>query len=121
METLLGLMAAAPASTQNGPSPLMMPMMLVFMFALMYFMILRPQRRREKERQALISAIKTGDRVMFSGGIIGVVSNVKDKTLVVKIADKTKIEVLRGAVSQVLSKDDLPDALELETPQAQLK
>ena len=54
----------------------------------------------------MISDIKSGDKVMFSGGILGVVSNVKDSTFTVKVADNVKMEVARGAVMKVLDKDE---------------
>jgi preprotein translocase subunit YajC len=82
---------------------------MVFMVAIFYFVMIRPQRRREKERKALIEAVKSGDRVLLTSGIIGEIASVKDKTLIVSIAEKTKIEVLKSAVSQVLDeKGDLP-------------
>lgn len=82
---------------------------MVFMIAIFYFVMIRPQRRREKERKALIEAVKSGQRVLLTSGIIGEIANVKDKTLIVLIAEKTKIEVLKSAVSQVLEeKGDLP-------------
>ena len=81
---------------------------LVLMVGIFYFMMIRPQQRQAKERRALLDNIKSGDRVIFSGGMIGIVSNVKDKVLVVKIADNVKVEVIRGAVSQVLAKDEEP-------------
>ncbi len=82
---------------------------MVFMVAIFYFVMIRPQRRREKERRALIGAVKSGDRILLTSGIIGEISNVKDKTLIVCIAEKTKIEVLKSAVSQVLDeKGELP-------------
>ncbi|MDP6525540.1 MAG: preprotein translocase subunit YajC [Kiritimatiellia bacterium] len=83
----------------------MMPMMLII-FGIMYFMLIRPQQRREKERRAMVDAVKSGDRVIFSGGILGTVTNVKDSTLMVKIADNVKIEVARGSVSKVLEKGE---------------
>ena len=79
--------------------------MIIFM-AIMWFMIFLPQKRKEKERKALIASVKSGDRVVFSGGIIGAVTNVKESTLIVKIADKTKIEILRGAVLRVVEKGE---------------
>ena len=75
---------------------------------LSYLMLIRPQRRKEKERQALLSAVKSGDRVLFGGGIIGIVANVKEKTLVIKVGEKNRLEVIRGAVTQVLDKGELP-------------
>jgi preprotein translocase subunit YajC len=82
---------------------------MVFMVAIFYFVMIRPQRRREKERKALIEAVKSGDRVLLTSGIIGEIASVKDKTLIVSIAEKTKIEVLKSAVAQVLDeKGELP-------------
>ncbi len=113
--TLLFLaMAPTPAGGQNPQSPVFMFGWMAIMIALFYFMLIRPQRRREKERQALLSAVKSGDRVLFAGGIIGVVANVKEKTLVVKVGDKQKLEVIRGAVTQVLEKGELPADVDQE-------
>lgn len=85
---------------------------LVFMVAIFYFVMIRPQKRREKERQAMISAVKTGERVLLTSGILGEVSNVKEKTVIVRIAEKTKIEVLKSAVSQIIEKGDTPDEVQ---------
>lgn len=79
------------------------------MLAIFYFIMIRPQQRREKERKSLLSNIKNGDRVVFSGGIIGTVSNTKENLFVIRIAEKVKIEVARGAVTQVLGKGDEPE------------
>jgi preprotein translocase subunit YajC len=92
---------------QQGAAGLLgmiIPMLLIF--AIFYFMLIRPQQRREKERQAMINAIKSGDRILFCGGMIGSVVNVKDRILVVKVADNVKVEIARGAVLRVLDKDD---------------
>ncbi|MBI3987621.1 MAG: preprotein translocase subunit YajC [Lentisphaerae bacterium] len=106
MPTALAMMGPAPGGGQGGQSPMMLIGWLVIMVALFYFMLIRPQQRKEKERKALMEGIKSGDRVIFSGGIVGTVTNVKDKTLAVKVADNTKIEVLRGAVNRILQKDE---------------
>ena len=109
----LGFLAMMPAPQGGeGAAPQSGAFMFIWlglMVALFYFMLIRPQKRREKERQALLSAVKTGDRVLFAGGLLGVVANVKDKTLVVKIADGVKVEVVRGAITQVLEKGDVPE------------
>ena len=105
---------AGGAAGGQAQSPMFMFGWLAIMIAMFYFMLIRPQRRREKERQQLLSAIKSGDRVLFGGGIIGVVANVKEKTYVIKIADKTKLEVVRGAVTQVLDKGELPADVDQE-------
>ena len=108
--TLMWLaMAGSAGGGQSEQSPIFMFGWLGIMIAIFYFMLIRPQQRREKERQGLLSSIKSGDRVVFSGGIIGIITNVKEKTLIIKIADNVKIEVSRGAVTQVLEKGDQPE------------
>jgi len=89
---------------QGGGAAMFVPMLLIF--GIFYFMLIRPQQRKEKERRKMIGDTKTGDRVMFSGGILGTVTNVKEQTFVVKIADNVKVEVARGAVNKVLEKDE---------------
>ena len=103
---------ASPPGGEGGSqnSSVFMFVWLGLMVALFYFMLIRPQKRREKERQALLEAVKTGDRVLFAGGFLGVVANVKEKTLIVKIADGVKVEIVRSAVSQVLEKGAAPEA-----------
>ena len=121
MLNTLNLLAMAPApggAGQPAQSPMFMFGWLAIMIALFYFMLIRPQRRREKERLQLLEAIKTGDRVLFAGGLIGVVTNVKEKTYVIKVADKTKVEVVRGAVTQVLGKGELPADVDQEPSNA---
>ena len=104
-------MGTVPAGAEGAPpqSGAFMFVWLGLMVLLFYFMLIRPQKRREKERQALLGAVKTGDRVLFAGGFLGVVANVKEKTLIVKIADGVKVEIVRGAVSQVLDKGETPE------------
>lgn len=109
---LLG-MGTPPAGQGQGQGGGMLMMgYMVIIFALFYFMMIRPQMKREKERKKLIENIKMGDRVMFCGGMLGVVATVKDQTFVVKIADNVKIEVARGAVVRVLEKDEAPGEIE---------
>jgi len=100
-------MAAPPsAEGQSAPGGMFPFMPIVFMIAIFYFVMIRPQRRREKERKAMISAVKTGQRVLLTSGIIGVVTHVKEKTLLVQIAESTKVEVLKSAVSQIIEEGD---------------
>ncbi|VGO22919.1 preprotein translocase subunit YajC [Pontiella sulfatireligans] len=107
----LTIAEAAPAAASSG-SPLQFPIMMVILFAIMYFMMIRPQKRREKERKEMISNVKTGTRVLLTSGIIGQITNVKDGVLVVRIAENTKIEVVKSAISQVLEKGETPAEIE---------
>lgn len=106
-------MGTPPAGGQQGQgSGMLMMGYMAIIFALFYFMMIRPQMKREKERKKLIENIKAGDRVMFCGGMLGVVATVKEQTFVVKIADNVKIEVARGAVVRVLAQDEAPGEVE---------
>ena len=73
-----------------------------------YFLLIRPQQKQRKEQQKLIEALKTGDKVVTSAGIHGLISNVKEKTVLLKVADNVKIEIDKASVATVLerSSDD---------------
>jgi preprotein translocase subunit YajC len=75
----------------------------IFIFIIMYFVMFRPQKKRQEQQQKLISALKTGDRVVTNGGIHGLISNVKETTVIVKVADNVKIEMEKSAITTVLS------------------
>ena len=108
MDGLMTWIAMAAPGDQGGGAGgalgLFVPMLIIF--GIFYFMLIRPQQRKEKDRRAMIESVETGARIVFSGGIIGTVANVKDNTLVVKIADNVKIEIARGAVNKVLDKGE---------------
>jgi preprotein translocase subunit YajC len=107
----LTLAQAAPAGAPAG-SPFQFPIMMVLLFAIMYFMLIRPQRRRDKERKEMIAAVKAGDRVLLTSGILGQITTVKEQALIVRIADNVKVEVVKAAVSQVLEKGETPSEIE---------
>ena len=75
----------------------MMPFILIFF--VFYFLIIVPQRKRQRALQETISALKAGDRIVTTGGIIAKVTEVRDTTLVVRSADKTMLEISRAAVT----------------------
>lgn len=88
----------------GGLMQMMMPMVLII--GVMYFMMIRPQQRKEKERRQMIDSLKSGAKVIFGGGLVGTVTNVKETTFVIKVADNVKVEALRASVSRVLEKGD---------------
>ena len=96
--TFLAQAAPAPA----GPSPLASFVPIILIFVIMYFLLFRPQMKRQKEHARLVSALKTGDRVVTASGIHGLISNVKDRTVTVKIADNVKIEMEKTAITSVV-------------------
>lgn len=95
--------AAAPGAPDAPPQPnaFMSIMPLIFVFVIFYFLLIRPQQKRQKEHQKLVQGLKTGDRVVTSAGIHGIIANVKDKTILVKVADNVKLEFDRAAVTAV--------------------
>ena len=94
----------------GGMLGMLLPMVIIF--GIFYFMLIRPQQRKEKERQKMIDEVKSGARVMFCGGMIGTVTNIKDGMFLIKVADNVKVEVARGAVNRVLERDEKPEASE---------
>jgi preprotein translocase subunit YajC len=74
----------------------------IFIFVIMYFVMIRPQKKRQTEQQRLVSSLKTGDRVVTNAGIHGLIANVKETTVMLKVADNVKIEMEKSAVTNVL-------------------
>jgi preprotein translocase subunit YajC len=96
------LILADAAATGQPPQNLLVTMMpLVFIFIIFYFLLIRPQQKKQKDHEKLVQAVKTGDQVVTSSGIHGTVSNVKDKTVILKIADNVKVEFDRAAIAAV--------------------
>jgi preprotein translocase subunit YajC len=92
----------APAGPQApGVGGMLVPMICIF--AIMYFLMIRPQQKKEKQLRELIENLKTGDAVVTTGGIHGIVSNVTDGgTLMLKIADNVRIKVEKSSIASVL-------------------
>lgn len=80
---------------------------LILIFAVFYFLLIRPQQKRAKEHREKISAVRRGDRVVTGGGIYGTVTKVvSDTEVVVQIAEAVKVRVARGTIAEVLSKTE---------------
>ncbi|WP_136441225.1 preprotein translocase subunit YajC [Pacificoceanicola onchidii] len=80
---------------------------LILIFAIMYFLLIRPQQKKMKEHQAMVEALRRGDQVVTQGGIIGKVAKVKEgNEIEVEIAEGVKIRVVRATIAQVLSKTE---------------
>ena len=77
---------------------------LILIFAIMYFLMIRPQQKRLKEHRAMVAAVKKGDQVVTQGGILGKVVSVRDDELEVEIAQGVRVRVVRSTLSQVVSK-----------------
>ena len=105
----IALMAADSASSASMTSSLIMFALIILIF---YFLIYRPQKKRDKEAKAMLAAMKKGDKVVTIGGIHGTIVTVKDKTVVIKVDDSARIEFSKEAISSVTSKDAVKTAPE---------
>lgn len=104
--TLLTLLAQTQTGSPGGGAGsgagfnLFVP--LIFFVIIFYFVLIRPQSQRQKQQQQLINTLKTGDRVVTSSGIHGLIANVKDSTVIVKVADNVKMEMDKSAIATVV-------------------
>lgn len=76
---------------------------LILIIGIFYFLIIRPQSKKRKETEKMLASIKKGDKVVTIGGVHGIVQNVRDTTVIIKVDDNVKMEFLRSAISSVLS------------------
>ena len=95
---------AAPAATESPFGNLGTMLPLVLMFVVLYFVMIRPQMKRQKEHKAMIDALAKGDEVVTSGGVLGKVSKMGDTFVGVEVANGVEIQVQRSAVVQVMPK-----------------
>ena len=95
------LVAATDTATKSNPILSMLPLVLIF--AAMYFLLLRPQRKRQKETVKLQSSIAEGDEVIMNSGIYGFVSAVEDDLLWIEIAEKVEVRVTKGSIARKVS------------------
>lgn len=80
---------------------------LILIFAIMYFLLIRPQQKKLKDHRAMVEALRRGDTVLTQGGVIGKISKVKeDGEVEVEIAEGVKVRVLRSTIAQVISKTE---------------
>ena len=106
---MLMMMQAAPAGSQGGASGLLFGIVpWLAIFVIFYFLMIRPQQKRVKEHQQAIDAVKKGDDVVTGGGIRGKVTKVTDDEAEVEIAQGVRVRVVKGTISQVLTRSSKP-------------
>lgn len=93
------LLQAAQPSAQGSLLSMLLPFGLIFI--VFYFFIIRPQKKQQKETQRMLDAMKKGDKVVTIGGIHGTIHQTKEKTVIVKVDDNTKLEFTRTAIATV--------------------
>lgn len=98
------LIAMAPGGEGGGGSLVSTLIMFGAIFAIFYFMIIRPQQKRAKERDKLLSNLEKGDKVITSGGVHGIIAGLDEKTVLLQISDNLKVKVERSAITTVTAK-----------------
>ena len=78
---------------------------LILMFVIFYFLLIRPQQKRQKEHKALLAGLKRGDDIITAGGVMGRITNVADTVVTVEVAEKVRIKVARGQITSVKKVD----------------
>ena len=96
---------AAPYDSGSGGGGFGSFWMFPVIFALVYFAFIRPQSQAKKKQEELLKSVKTGDRVITTSGIHGVVTNVKDSTVMVKVADNVKLEIEKSHIDKIVRAD----------------
>jgi preprotein translocase subunit YajC len=102
MKALFLLAMSQPQGGNPEGSLISTLVMFTLIIAIFYFMILRPQQKRQKERQKMLDAVKKGDKVVTAGGLHGVVAGIDEKTLLVQVAENVKLKFDRTAVTAVV-------------------
>jgi len=94
----------APSPDGGGGNLMSTLIMFGAIFLIFYFMIIRPQQKRAKEREKMLSNIEKGDKVITSGGMHGTISGLDEKTVLLSISDNVKVKVERSAITAIISK-----------------
>ena len=94
------------AQQAGTPDILVQFLPILLIGVIFYLLVFMPMRKRQKKLEAMIHALKNGDRVITSGGLYGTVNGIKDKTLILKIADQVKIEVAKSAIAGLQSPEE---------------
>ena len=87
---------------QGAPGPLAHMMPIILMFVIFYFLLIRPQQKRQKEHEQIVKNLSKNDEVITSGGLHGTVVGLKESSILLRIAENVKVEVERSAISQVV-------------------
>jgi preprotein translocase subunit YajC len=101
------LLPLADAAQDQKTSSRWLPFLIMGgMFFLLYFLMIHPQRKRQRQRMAMLEALKKGDKIITRGGIHGIVTHVRDREIIVKVDDNTKLTVSKAGVARVGDQDD---------------
>lgn len=104
MSQILFLMSGSGGGAEGGSSSMFSLVFIILIFAIFYFLMIRPQQKKQKEHQQMVASLRKGDKVITNGGMYGVVSDVKDHVVVLKIAENVKVEIVKNAIAAVIEK-----------------
>ena len=94
-------------TTQGGGGLFSSPLIVIMIFfGIFYFLVILPQQRKMKKDQEMRASLKEGDRILTSGGILGVIEKVKDSTVIIRVGKNTQLEIVKGAVARKIEKKD---------------
>ncbi|MGV8840400.1 MAG: preprotein translocase subunit YajC [Bauldia sp.] len=97
----------ATGTASSGSAMLLQLVPFLFIFVIMYFLLIRPQRTKMRQHQEMIKAVRRGDTIVTNGGLVGKISKVVDESEIeLQIAENTKIRVLRAAIAEVRAKGE---------------
>ncbi len=100
------LLAQTPAAAPSGSASLMQFLPMILLFGAMYFLMIAPQRKKQKAHEKMLGELKSGAEVVTAGGIYGTITSVRDDRFTVRIGDATKVEVGKGFISALVKKSD---------------
>jgi preprotein translocase subunit YajC len=93
------------AQQTPAPNPLFSMLPLFLLVGGMYFLMIAPQRKKQKQLEKMLAALQSGDEVVTTAGIYGTITNIKDDRYVIRIGDNTKVEVAKGFIQSVVKRD----------------
>ncbi len=102
MSALIFAMSAGGA--EGGGNPLTMFVPIIMVFIVFYLLLIRPQQKKQKAHQQLLSELSKGDKVVTNGGMYGTISDAKDHVVILKIAENVKVEVVKSAIATVIER-----------------
>ena len=106
MDSLAYAMGTGGAGGSGGGGSFGTFIPLILMFAIFYFLLIRPQQKKAKMHKQMLSAVKKGDRVVSSGGLHGVITGVTDDVVTMEIAPKVRVKVSRSSIAGILRRDE---------------
>ena len=100
-------MAPFPGGNGGGTGSLFMSMLpIIAMFAIFYFLLIRPQSKKQKEHQLMLDNLKEGDNVITTGGIYGTIAKIKEDAITLQVAENVKVKIGKGYISALKGKED---------------